>query len=311
MILSHESVLLSETIEMLAIKESGAYLDMTVGGFGHGREICSRLSKDGVYIGLDLDSEAIQRAREELEGFECRYVIEQSHYKRFAEILAWNGINKLDGATMDLGVSSFQLDDSRRGFSFLRQSPLDMRMDQSSPLCASDVVNSYTQEKLASIISEYGEERFAGRVAGAIAKSRAVAPIQTTTELAEIIQKAIPKKFHVKGRHPATKTFMAIRIEVNDELRPINSTVLEAIDWLAPQGRLAAISFHSLEDRQVKAAIAEKAKGCICPKEFPICTCNQKPQAKTLTKKPIVPSEEETNRNPRSRSAKLRVCEKL
>ncbi|MDR2520127.1 MAG: 16S rRNA (cytosine(1402)-N(4))-methyltransferase RsmH [Eubacteriaceae bacterium] len=307
----HKSVLLSEAVNILGIQPGGVYLDMTVGGFGHGAAIASQLSSEGTYIGLDLDSEAIERARQLSRGYKCKFVFCQTHLKRFAEILVWNGINKLDGCLMDLGMSSLQLDDSRRGFSFLRESDLDMRMDARQALTAYEVVNSYPVSRLKDIFYTYGEERFAPQISAAIDKARRSKPIATTLELASIVDSAIPQRFHAKGRHPATKAFQAIRIEVNDEINPLGGAVREAMEFLREGGRIAAISFHSLEDRAIKSAFAECARGCTCPKDFPICVCGKTPLIRLLTKKPVVPTESEVALNPRSRSARLRAAEKL
>jgi 16S rRNA (cytosine1402-N4)-methyltransferase len=284
---------------------------MTVGGFGHGRGICERLSGKGTYIGLDLDADALDRARAEVGAYPARAILAKTNFKRFVEILAGNGIDNIDGCIMDLGVSSYQLDEGRRGFSFLIDGDLDMRMDMDQKLTAADVVNRATERELADIFSIYGEERFAKRIAAGIVEARKAKRISTTRELASLAERLIPRKFHVPGRHPATKIFQGLRIRINDELTGLGDAIKTAIDQLNPGGRMVVISFHSLEDRIAKQAFVEKAKGCICPKDFPVCVCHNTPKIKILTKTPVTPSSDEVATNPRSRSAKLRVAEKL
>ena len=308
--MSHIPVLYDECIEALNIKSSGIYVDMTVGGFGHGAGICSRLSSEGLYIGLDLDAEAIQRGIEASAGYKNKFLFCQTHFREFPEVLAKNQISEADGFLMDLGVSSFQIDSGERGFSFTKDGPLDMRMDTSSAFTAADAVNELKEEELAKVLYEYGDERFARRIASRIAEERKKYRIETTFQLAEIISAAVPRKFHVPGRHPATKSFQAVRIFLNDEIISLKETAAKAAGMLKPGGRIAAVSFHSLEDRIIKQTFAELAKGCTCPKDFPVCVCGKKPLLKIITKSPVLPSEEEIRRNPRSRSAKLRAAER-
>ncbi|MCL1913922.1 MAG: 16S rRNA (cytosine(1402)-N(4))-methyltransferase RsmH [Eubacteriaceae bacterium] len=308
---NHIPVMYTEVLESLDIKTDGIYLDMTLGGFGHGRGICEMLGKDGLYIGLDLDSSAIIRASSSTGGLKCETAFIQTHFSRFVEILAGLGVKTLDGILMDLGISSYQLEESGRGFSFNFDELLDMRMDTSSKLSAYEIVNTYSQERLADIIESYGEERFAKRIAARIAQDRKSSPIKTTGQLAKLCAQCIPARFHVPGRNPATKVFQALRIEANDLLSGLGDTVRSAIAHLNEGGRISIISFHSLEDRAVKQAFAEAAKGCVCPKELPVCVCNHLPEIKLLTKKPLAPSSSEIVANPRARSAKLRVASKL
>lgn len=307
----HTSVLLDECIENLNIKADGIYVDGTLGGGGHSSKICEKLGENGLLIGIDRDSDALKAAEERLEKYSCRKIFVQSNYSDIKDVLSGLEIEKIDGALLDLGVSSFQLDNSERGFSYMQEAPLDMRMSQDDEFTAYDVVNTYSKKELARIISKYGEERWSSRIADFIEKARKEAPIETTTQLVDIIKSAIPAAARRDGPHPAKRTFQAIRIEVNDELGQLERAVMEFCDCLAPKGRLCIISFHSLEDRIVKEAFATRANPCTCPKEFPVCVCGKVADIKRITKKPILPSEEELEENPRSRSAKLRVCEKL
>lgn len=307
----HIPVLYEKTLDSLNIRPDGVYLDMTLGGFGHGRGICERLDERGLYIGLDLDSDALLRARERSAGLVNKCIFVHSNYNDFASVLNDLSISSVDGILMDLGVSSFQLDTPERGFSFQSDAPLDMRMDQSADLSAYDVVNSYSEEELRRILYEYSEERFAPRIAGKIVERRKTKPISTTRELADLVSQCIPRKLWQKGKNPATRTFQAIRIEVNDELSPLQNTVERAIDALSPHGRICVITFHSLEDRRVKAAMTAKKTGCTCPKEFPVCVCGKTPEIRLIPPSPAVADERELAENPRSRSAKLRAAEKL
>ncbi|MCQ4794597.1 16S rRNA (cytosine(1402)-N(4))-methyltransferase RsmH [Anaerofustis stercorihominis] len=308
--MKHISVLYQETIDMLNIKEDGIYVDGTMGGAGHSLGICKKLSEEGIFIGIDQDDFVFDRAKVRLESTDCKKEFVKGNFHDIKEILMDLGIDKIDGMMADLGVSSFQIDDETRGFSFKKDGPLDMRMDKSKSFSAKELVNTYSYEDLRRVISEYGEEQFAGNIAKHILKNREEKPIETTYELVEIIKNAIPKKFH-QMKHPAKKTFQAIRIEVNDEIDALKQSVEDMIDVLDKGGRFAVITFHSLEDRIVKKVFSEYAKGCTCPKEFPVCVCGNTPKVKVLTRKPLLPTEEEIEANPRSRSAKLRVIEKL
>ncbi|MGI6177263.1 MAG: 16S rRNA (cytosine(1402)-N(4))-methyltransferase RsmH [Eubacterium sp.] len=309
---SHVPVLLGECIENLAIREDGTYADGTLGGGGHSEEICKRLSPKGTLIGIDKDEDALAAAEQRLRGYACRKIFVHSDYADIRQILAELSINGLDGALLDLGVSSFQLDNPERGFSYMHDAPLDMRMDQSDALTARKVVNEYSEKELARIIREYGEERWASRIAHFISEARRKKEIDTTGELVEIIKAAVPASARREGPHPAKRTFQAIRIEVNGELDSLSEALGDFIDVLNPGGRLCVISFHSLEDRIVKRAYqeAEKPDGEL-PKGLPVKGTGTPGKIKRITKKPILPSEEEEETNPRARSAKLRVCEKL
>ena len=297
-------------VEALAIRPDGIYLDGTLGGAGHSYEIASRLTT-GRLIGLDRDEVALAAARERLKPFSDRVTLVHSNFQALSAVLDDLGIAKVDGMLFDLGVSSPQLDDKARGFSYMADAPLDMRMDRSEGLTAYDVVNTYDQESLKRILYTYGEERYAPKIAAAIVKRRAEKPIETTLELAEIIRAAMPPQALREKQHPAKRSFQAIRIAVNDELTAVERMLASAIDRLNPGGRLAVITFHSLEDRLVKSAMQEAAKGCICPKEFPVCVCGRTPKVKILTRHPIVADEAELAENPRARSAKLRVAERI
>ena len=308
---SHVPVLYEEVIAGLAIKPDGVYADGTLGGAGHSSGICERLGKDGWLIGIDRDSDALKAAAEKLKNFSCRRDLIKSNYSEIKLVMSQLGAQKLDGALLDLGVSSFQLDAPERGFSYMHDAPLDMRMNADDSLTAEDIVNAYSEADLARIIKDYGEERWAARIAQFIAKERKDHRIRSTFELVDIIKAAMPAAARREGPHPAKRTFQAIRIEVNDELGHLESALTDFMDVLAPKGRLAVISFHSLEDRIVKEAFAKRLDPCICPPEFPVCTCGRKADVKKVTKKPVTAGEEELAQNPRARSAKLRIIEKL
>lgn len=305
----HIPVMLNECIEGLNIKAGGVYVDATLGGAGHSFQIVQRIG-DGRLIGIDQDEEAIQAAKKRLAPFKDKVIYAHNNFSDILKILEENKIDKINGALIDLGVSSYQLDEAERGFSYIHDAPLDMRMDRRRKKSAFDVVNGYSAEKLTDIIYRYGEERWAKRIAEFICKYRAEKPVETTGELTEIIKAAIPATARAEGGHPSKRTFQAIRIEVNGELEIIDKAICDFADKLEKKGRLAIITFHSLEDRIVKDAFADLAKGCVCPKEFPVCVCNKTSQGKVITKKPIVASEEEILRNSRSKSAKLRIFEK-
>ncbi len=307
----HVSVLLEECIENLNIDPDGVYVDGTLGGGGHASYICQQLSPKGTLIGIDRDQDALQAAGKRLEQYDCQKIFVQSNYSDIVQVLQELEIDGIDGALLDLGVSSFQLDNAERGFSYMNDAPLDMRMNQDDSFTAYDIVNHYDQKELTRIISKYGEEKWASRIASFIVNGRKEGAIETTGQLVDLIKAAIPAKARREGPHPAKRTFQAIRIEVNDELGQLERAVREFCDVLRPGGRLCIISFHSLEDRIVKEIIAERVNPCTCPKEFPMCVCGKKPDIKKISKKPILPTEEELEYNPRSRSAKLRVCEKL
>ena len=306
----HVSVLLEESIEALNIRPDGIYLDGTLGGAGHSSEIARRLS-GGMLIGVDRDPKALAAAAERLASWMDRVKLVHANFRELDSILDSLEIPAVDGILPDLGVSSPQLDEAGRGFSYMADAPLDMRMDPSDPLTAYEIVNSWPQEELRRILFTYGEERYAPLIAAAIVRRREQAPIETTLALADLIRSAMPQKALREKQHPAKRSFQAIRIAVNDELGAVDSVMRRAVDRLKPGGRLAVITFHSLEDRIVKNAMAEAAKGCTCPPEFPVCVCGKKPTLKLISRKPITASEAELNDNPRSRSAKLRVAEKL
>lgn len=306
----HISVLLNESVDALNIKKDGVYADGTLGGGGHSERILERLSDKGLLIGIDQDIEAIKAAKERLKNY-SNVIYENTNFKNIKEILQKNGIKNIDGAVLDLGVSSYQLDNADRGFSYIASSRLDMRMDTSASLDAYKVVNTYSEERLAKIFFEYGEEKFSRRIAAKIVEERAKKPIETTIELSELVKKCIPQKTVKKGSHPAKRVFQAIRIEVNGELDILEGAINDFFDSLKSGGRLAIISFHSLEDRIVKNTFANLARGCVCPKDFPVCVCGQKPRGKIITKKAVVPTEDEIEFNKRSKSSKLRVIEKI
>ena len=307
---THKPVLLHECLDGLNIRPDGIYVDGTLGRAGHSREIAARLTT-GRLICIDRDAAALEAAPARLAGHMDKVTLVHGNFSSVPEILADLGIAGADGMLFDLGVSSPQLDEAARGFSYLNDAPLDMRMDQSAPLTACDVVNGWSQEELKRILWQYGEERYSGLIAAAIVRAREQAPIQTTVELAELIRSAMPAKARKEKQHPAKRSFQAIRIAVNDELGEVERLLSGALDVLDPGGRLCIISFHSLEDRLVKTAYADWAKGCTCPPDFPVCVCGKKPKVRLVGKKPIVSGEEELNDNPRARSAKLRVAEKV
>ncbi len=308
---SHTSVLLFECIEALNIRDGYTYVDCTAGGGGHSLEIAKRMGENSRLICFDRDKNAIAAASERLKDYLDRVTFVNENFTSLAEIIKDFNITNLGGVLADLGCSSHQFDTPERGFSYMHDAPLDMRMDTSAPLSAYEVVNSYQEAELKRIIYDYGEERFAPKIASAICKRRTLSPIKTTAELAEIIKGAIPSASRIDGPHPAKRTFQAIRIEVNGELDAIKPLIDAAAKNLVPSGRVAIISFHSLEDRIVKLGFRTHATGCTCPKDFPICVCGKKPILKEITKKPILPSESELSENHRSRSAKLRIAEKI
>ena len=306
----HVSVLLEECIEGLNIRPDGIYVDGTLGGAGHSSRIAAKLTT-GMLIGIDRDPVALTAAGERLAPFGDRVRLVHSNFCEMDTALQNLGIDGVDGILLDLGVSSPQLDDGQRGFSYMTDAPLDMRMNGEDSLDAKQIVNQWSYEELKRILYDYGEERFAPRIAAAICKHREEKEIETTLELVDIIRGAMPTSALREKQHPAKRSFQAIRIAVNDELGSVERVMKKSIPLLNPGGRLAVITFHSLEDRIVKNAMAEAAKGCTCPREFPVCVCGKKPQVKLITRKPIVSGPEELERNPRARSAKLRICEKL
>lgn len=306
----HESVLLNETIDGLNINPDGIYVDGTLGGGGHSYQICKRLSDRGRLIGIDQDGEALEAARAHLKEFEDRVTLVRSNYCEIDTILKDLEVTKVDGIVLDLGVSSYQLDNLERGFSYKSDAPLDMRMDQRQGMTAAEVVNEYSENELYRIIRDYGEDKFAKNIAKHIVQARKKEKIQTTAQLSEIIRQAIPMKFQVKGGHPAKKTFQAIRIEVNRELSVLKDSLDTMIDHLGPEGRICVITFHSLEDRIVKTKFRENENPCTCPPDFPICVCGKVSKGRVITRKPIVPSEEEILNNKRAKSSKLRIFER-
>lgn len=308
---SHRSVLLDECIEALEIRPDGVYLDGTAGGGGHSAEIARRLGDSGLLIAIDQDETAVAVVTERLSSFGLRARVVRNNFCELSEVCREQGIDEIDGLLLDLGVSSHQLDTPERGFSYQADAPLDMRMDKRKSLSAYEVVNTYSQEKLKRILFDYGEERYAPAIASAIVKQREKKPIETTAELSELIKYSIPPAAREGGHHPAKRSFQAIRIEVNAELDVIEPAIRSAVSLLRRGGRIAIITFHSLEDRIVKQTFSDLASGCTCPRDFPICVCGKKPTVKVITKKPILPSRLELEENPRSRSAKLRVAEKL
>ena len=307
---NHVSVLLEECIDALNIRPDGIYVDGTLGGAGHSSRIAALLTT-GLHIGIDRDPIALRAAAQRLEPYMDRVKLVHSNFDQIASVLDSLGIQGVDGILLDLGVSSPQLDDKDRGFSYMADAPLDMRMNSQDSLSAYDVVNTWSQEELKRILFDYGEERYAPQIAAAIVRRRAQSPIASTLELVDVIRGAMPPQALREKQHPAKRSFQAIRIAVNDELGAVERVMEAAIPRLNPGGRLAVITFHSLEDRIVKNAMQEAAKGCTCPPNFPVCVCGNKPKVKILTRKPIVSGEEELERNPRARSAKLRVCEKI
>ena len=306
----HVSVLLDECIQALNIKPDGIYVDGTLGGAGHSSQIAARLTT-GRLIGIDRDPKALKAAGERLAPYADRVTLVHSNFSQLDEVLENLGIEGVDGILLDLGVSSPQLDEAERGFSYMADAPLDMRMNSEDSLTAHEVVNTWPREELRRILYEYGEERYAPQIAAAIDRRRAEKPIETTLELVDVIRSAMPPAALREKQHPAKRSFQAIRIAVNDELGAVGRVLEVAVPKLNRGGRLAIITFHSLEDRLVKNGMAANAKGCTCPPNFPVCICGNKPKVKLISKKPIVSGAEELERNPRARSAKLRVCEKL
>ena len=305
----HKPIMLSECIKGLNIKPDGIYVDGTLGGAGHSKEIAKRLSKDGLLIGIDRDDDALKAAKENLKEFQNVKFVKDNH-DNIKQILEDLEIEKVDGILLDLGVSSYQLDERNRGFSYLGENELDMRMDKTQELTAQKVVNTYSEEKLANIIYEYGEERFSRQIAKNICEERKQKEIVTTKQLVEIIEKSIPRSKQNDG-HPAKRTFQAIRIEVNDEIKPLYNTIKNCIECLNDNGRLCVITFHSLEDRAVKNAMNDAKGKCTCPSDLPYCVCGAKSLGKIITRKPIVATEEELEQNSRSKSAKLRIFERV
>lgn len=308
---SHYSVLLTESVDGLSIKPDGVYVDCTLGGGGHSEAIASKLTNGGRLIAIDQDSAAIEASKRRLAPYAERIEFVRDNFRNVGDVLDRLGIDGIDGAVIDLGVSSYQLDTPERGFSYMHDAPLDMRMDPDGARSAYDVVNTYSEAQLKKIIFEYSEERFAPRIAAKICAAREVKPIETTFELVELIRASVPTKAREAGSHPAKRTFQAIRIEVNSELAIIEPTLNALIYALRPGGRLSVITFHSLEDRIVKQTFAENARGCTCPKDFPVCVCGKKPRISLVNHKPILPGKSELEENSRSHSAKLRVAEKL
>lgn len=306
----HITVLLNETIDGLNIKDDGIYVDGTLGGGGHSLEICKRLGQNGRLIGIDQDDAAIEAGSKRLNEYKKIVSIHKSNYSNMRNVLKQEGILGVDGILLDLGVSSHQLDVRERGFSYMGDAPLDMRMDRSKEVTAKDIVNNYEEYDLFRIIRDYGEEKFARRIARNIVKDRQEYEIETSQQLVEIIKKSMPVKAHFSGGHPAKRTFQAIRIEVNEELDVLEDSINNMIDLLKDNGRLCIITFHSLEDRIVKKIFRENQDPCTCPREFPICICNKKSKGKVITRKPILPTEVELEYNRRSKSAKLRIFEK-
>lgn len=310
MAFEHKSVLLYETVDSLNIRPDGIYVDGTLGGGGHAYEVCRRLGEHGRLIGIDQDADAIAAATKRLEPFADKVTVVRSNYENIASVLHELGIEKVDGIYLDLGVSSYQLDTASRGFTYREDAPLDMRMDQRNTQTAADIVNTYSEMELYRIIRDYGEDRFAKNIAKHIVRQRQEKPYETTGELIETIKAAIPAKIRATGGHPAKRTFQAIRIELNHELDVLNCSIDTMIDLLNPGGRLSIITFHSLEDRIVKKRFRDNENPCICPPEFPVCMCGRKSKGTVITRKPIVPGEEELEYNKRSKSSKLRVFER-
>lgn len=306
----HKSVLLNETVDSLNIKPNGIYIDGTLGGGGHAYEVCKRLGEHGRFIGIDQDAEAIEAAGLRLAEFGDKVTIVRSNYVDIDNILKSLNISKVNGIMLDLGVSSHQLDTVERGFSYKENAPLDMRMDVRNPMTAKDIVNNYSEMELYRVIRDYGEDKFAKNIAKHIVNARKEKEIETTYELNDIIKAAIPMKMRVNGGHPAKKTFQAIRIELNKELEVLNNSIDKMIDLLDDGGRFSIITFHSLEDRIVKTRFRNNENPCICPPDFPVCVCGKKSKGKVITRKPIVPSEQEIIENKRAKSSKLRVFER-
>lgn len=307
----HKSVLLEETIRNLKVKPDGTYVDGTLGGGGHAYEVCRQLSAKGSLIGIDQDEAAIEAAGERLQEFGDRVTIIRSNYCNMKKELQKIGITSVDGITLDLGVSSFQLDNAERGFTYKEDVPLDMRMDQRGSRTARDIVNTYTENELYRVLRDYGEEKFAKKIARNICTARTDKPIETTGELIELIKQSIPMKMRAVGGHPAKKTFQAIRIELNQELEVLRNSLDDMIELLNDGGRICIITFHSLEDRIVKTIFKRNENPCTCPPDFPVCVCGKMSMGKVITRKPILPNEEEIAENKRSKSAKLRVFERI
>ncbi len=307
----HVTVLRDEAVAGLNIRPGGIYVDCTLGGAGHSSLIASQLTEGGRLIAIDQDDWALDNARERLSAYMDRVTLVKSNFRHIKDIVSDLGLDGVDGVLFDLGVSSPQLDEGERGFSYNADAPLDMRMDQQAALTAYDIINEWDEEEIAKVIWEYGEEKFSRRIARQIVQYRAKQPVQTTGELVELIKEGIPAAARRTGPHPAKRTFQAIRIAVNDELNAFKEAVADAISVLRPEGRVSVITFHSLEDRICKQVYQELSKGCTCPPSFPICACGNKATVKVITRKPILPSAEELEANPRARSAKLRVAEKL
>lgn len=310
MMFEHKSVLLEETIDSLCVKPDGIYVDGTLGGGGHAYEVCRRLGEHGRFIGIDQDEDAIRAASERLKGYKDKVTIVRSNYENIRTVLQDLGIEKVDGICLDLGVSSYQLDTAERGFTYREDAPLDMRMDQRNQETAADIVNHYSEFDLYRIIRDYGEDKFAKNIAKHIVRARKEEPIETTGQLIEVIKAAIPMKVRATGGHPAKKTFQAIRIELNKELEVLNHSIDTMIELLNPGGRLSIITFHSLEDRIVKTRFRNNENPCQCPPDFPVCMCGKVSKGTVVTRKPIIPTEEEIEENKRSKSSKLRVFER-
>ncbi len=308
---SHKSVLLHETIECMKVKPDGIYVDGTLGGAGHACQVCKNLSTKGRLIGIDQDAAAIAAATIRLEPFKDRTTVIRSNYCNMVPEIHALGIQYVDGILLDLGVSSYQLDTAERGFSYRENAPLDMRMDQRQDKTAKDIVNGYSESELFRVIRDYGEDKFAKNIAKHIVRAREEKTIETTGELSEIIHHAIPAKIRAVGGHPAKRTFQAIRIELNQELDVLRNSIDEMIDLLADEGRICIITFHSLEDRIVKSAFKKNENPCTCPPDFPVCVCKNVTKGRVVTRRPILPSEEELKDNPRAKSAKLRVFERI
>jgi 16S rRNA (cytosine1402-N4)-methyltransferase len=307
----HKSVLLQETIENLKVKPDGVYVDGTLGGAGHALEVCKQLSATGRFIGIDQDAAAIETAVERLKNYESQTIIIRSNYCSMIREVHNLGFWEVDGIVLDLGVSSYQLDTAERGFTYRVDAPLDMRMDQRQEKTARDIVNTYSESELYRIIRDYGEDKFARNIAKHIVKARENAPVNTTGELAEIVKHAIPMKMRAVGGHPAKRTFQAIRIELNQELEVLQRSLDDMIELLGDGGRICVITFHSLEDRIVKTIFRKNENPCTCPPDFPVCVCGKKSKGRVITRRPILPTEQEIAENPRSKSAKLRVFEKI
>lgn len=307
----HQPVMLEEVLSYLEPAEGKVIVDGTLGGAGHSSEILKKLGNEGLLIGIDQDQDALKFAGSRLEKISPNYRLFQANYKDFDLCLEQLGIKEIDGMLLDLGVSSFQLDREERGFSYQKDAPLDMRMNQSTGITAAELVNTWPEQELADLIWSYGEERWAKRIAQFICEARRHQPLETTGQLVDVIKAAIPKGARQVGPHPAKRTFQAIRIAVNDELGVLQETLDKVVDYLKPKGRLVVISFHSLEDRIVKKSLQQQTKACICPPDLPVCQCKQVPRLRVLTRKPVLPTQEEVVANPRARSAKLRAAEKI